>query len=214
MCRWLGATAWRSRLLKRGIHVYGVVCSISTTTEVAKARRPFVPSSEQQAIVKLSQKQNVVVSARPGAGKTATAEAIVAANPDHANLHSARASRKNRKRQIDPAVDGTVTIWEIKFVAQLSLEHIIQACIYAYLWSRQKKQSGKLAKIILFNVKNGEKLEITPQNGIIGLRNVMEGVLTAKYTGREILSEEQFLKRCAETSAEADPLAHPRNVTP
>jgi hypothetical protein len=45
-------------------------------------KEAFIPSTEQQAIVELSQTQNVVVSARPGAGKTATAEAIVAAHPN------------------------------------------------------------------------------------------------------------------------------------
>ncbi|KAJ0103723.1 p-loop containing nucleoside triphosphate hydrolase protein [Diaporthe amygdali] len=51
-------------------------------TAPAPARSPRVPSAEQQAIVRLSRIQNVVVSARPGAGKTATAELIVAANPN------------------------------------------------------------------------------------------------------------------------------------
>ncbi|RYO92587.1 hypothetical protein DL763_004623 [Monosporascus cannonballus] len=42
----------------------------------------FAPSPEQRKVVKISRAQNVVVSARPGSGKTAMAEAIVAANPD------------------------------------------------------------------------------------------------------------------------------------
>ncbi|KAL7940126.1 P-loop containing nucleoside triphosphate hydrolase protein [Trichoderma barbatum] len=42
----------------------------------------FTPSHEQLEVVKLCRVQNVVVSARPGSGKTATAEAIVAAYPD------------------------------------------------------------------------------------------------------------------------------------
>ncbi|KAL7903804.1 P-loop containing nucleoside triphosphate hydrolase protein [Trichoderma velutinum] len=42
----------------------------------------FTPSHEQLEVVKLCHVQNVVVSARPGSGKTATAEAIVAAYPD------------------------------------------------------------------------------------------------------------------------------------
>ena len=37
-------------------------------------RRVFKPSPEQQAIVDAARTQNVVVSARPGSGKTATAE--------------------------------------------------------------------------------------------------------------------------------------------
>lgn len=41
------------------------------------------------------------------------------------------------------------TIWEIKFVLSLSNEHIIQACVYAYL---SGSESGKLPRIILYNV--------------------------------------------------------------
>ncbi|KAJ2893350.1 hypothetical protein MKZ38_008755 [Zalerion maritima] len=47
-----------------------------------KKKPSFDPSPEQLKVVKISRTQNVVVSARPGSGKTATAEAIVAANPD------------------------------------------------------------------------------------------------------------------------------------
>ncbi|EEU36932.1 uncharacterized protein NECHADRAFT_81082 [Fusarium vanettenii 77-13-4] len=43
---------------------------------------PFAPSEKQHRIAKLCRTKNVVVSARPGSGKTATVEAIIAANPD------------------------------------------------------------------------------------------------------------------------------------
>jgi hypothetical protein len=42
---------------------------------------PFTPSPEQLAVVKACRTHNVMVSARPGAGKTATAKAIVAMDP-------------------------------------------------------------------------------------------------------------------------------------
>ncbi|KAF4447395.1 hypothetical protein F53441_9073 [Fusarium austroafricanum] len=46
-------------------------------------RKPgFSPSSQQLKIANLCAEQNVVVSARPGSGKTATIEAIAAAHPD------------------------------------------------------------------------------------------------------------------------------------
>src|SRR5437667_4656181 len=48
-----------------------------------RGKKPsFALSPEQQKVVEISRTHNVVVSARPGSGKTATAEAIVAANPD------------------------------------------------------------------------------------------------------------------------------------
>ncbi|KAF5014020.1 hypothetical protein FDECE_1 [Fusarium decemcellulare] len=53
-----------------------------TSLQSRKKAPSFEPSPQQQEIVELSRKQNVVVSARPGSGKPATAEAIVVANPD------------------------------------------------------------------------------------------------------------------------------------
>ncbi|KAK0485948.1 P-loop containing nucleoside triphosphate hydrolase protein [Armillaria novae-zelandiae] len=44
--------------------------------------RIFIPSVGQTAVVNHLKTHNVMVSARPGAGKTATAEAVVRANPD------------------------------------------------------------------------------------------------------------------------------------
>ncbi|KAM0433506.1 hypothetical protein ACHAPT_004386 [Fusarium lateritium] len=57
-----------------------------TDTRVLLRRQPkkppFTPSEKQQSIAELCRTKNVVVSARPGSGKTATAEAIIAAHPD------------------------------------------------------------------------------------------------------------------------------------
>lgn len=45
-------------------------------------KRPFSPSIEQISVVKALKKSNVSVLARPGAGKTATAEAVMKSNPN------------------------------------------------------------------------------------------------------------------------------------
>lgn len=44
------------------------------------------PSSKQKEIVEALGNNNVIVSARPGSGKTATAKAVVVANPDSRTL--------------------------------------------------------------------------------------------------------------------------------
>ena len=50
--------------------------------ETTAVERAFRPSKQQLAVVDAVEKHNVVVMARPGAGKTATGEAVVAAFPD------------------------------------------------------------------------------------------------------------------------------------
>lgn len=46
-------------------------------------------------------------------------------------------------------ITGVKSIWEIKFISQLSNQHVIQACTYTYLL--------KLPHIILYNIRNGQK---------------------------------------------------------
>lgn len=113
----------------------------------------------------------------------------------------------SKRRSIIPSTERNdetpVSIWEIKFVSMLSLEHAIQACVYAYLWCKRTKSSNP-PRIILFNVRDGEKWEIKPIGGIQALGSVVEGVLRAKYSTRGELSTDEFLKKCRKTSAEVE----------
>ena len=63
-----------------------LVLNLPTSFHVRLKSSSIDPSLEQQAIVKALRDSNVIVSARPGSGKTATAEAVVAANPDSPTL--------------------------------------------------------------------------------------------------------------------------------
>ncbi|KAJ4318212.1 hypothetical protein N0V84_006968 [Fusarium piperis] len=81
------------------------------------------------------------------------------------------------------------TVWEIKFVSKLSDQHVIQACAYAYLL--------KLPCAILYNVRTGEKWEITPRDGLKGLRQLIEDVLRLKYTTQGKMSDEEFTEKRA-----------------
>jgi hypothetical protein len=111
---------------------------------------------------------------------------------------------KKRKSQAANTISSEeVSIWEIKFVAQLSLEHVIQACVYAYLWSNQHGRE-KPPGIVLFNVRDGEKWEIAPRDGIASLRAVVEATLVAKYSTRDTLTTDEFLQKCARTKAEVE----------
>ncbi|CAI6088675.1 unnamed protein product [Clonostachys chloroleuca] len=86
-------------------------------------------------------------------------------------------------------VGGIESLWEIKFVSQLSYQHAIQACAYAYLL--------KLPRVILYNVRNGQKWEIIPRDGQEGLRHMIESVLRLKYTTTGKVSDEEFTEICA-----------------
>ncbi|KAK0723978.1 P-loop containing nucleoside triphosphate hydrolase protein [Apiosordaria backusii] len=89
---------------------------------------------------------------------------------------------------------GVESVWEIKFVSQLSNQHVIQACTYAYLLG--------IPHVILYNVRNGEKWEITPRDGQKGLRCMIEDVLRLKHTTEGKMSDEEFTEMCAGVSLE------------
>ncbi|EAA34438.2 P-loop containing nucleoside triphosphate hydrolase protein [Neurospora crassa] len=91
-------------------------------------------------------------------------------------------------------VGGVESVWEIKFVSQLSNQHVIQACTYAYLL--------ELPRIILYNVRNGEKWKITPREGQEGLRSMIERVLKLKHTTKGKMSDEEFTEMCTGVSLE------------
>lgn len=120
------------------------------------------------------------------------------------DMQSSASKRRKRKPVVEENMDlDHVSIWEIKFVAQLSLQHAIQSCIYAYLWS--KKHARKTPpRIILFNVRDGEKWEIVPLDGVASLRRLVEETLVAKYSTTGKLTTDEFLRKCAKTKVEVE----------
>ncbi|KAI1209450.1 P-loop containing nucleoside triphosphate hydrolase protein [Annulohypoxylon truncatum] len=86
-------------------------------------------------------------------------------------------------------------IWEIKFVARLSLEHVVQACAYAYLWAR-KHALPALPRVVLFNLRDGERWEITSPADVAGVKGLLRDVLRAKYSTEGKISTDAFLESC------------------
>lgn len=86
------------------------------------------------------------------------------------------------------------SVWEIKFVTQLSNQHVAQACTYALLLG--------LPSAILFNVRDGEKWIITSRNGQEGLHRMIEEILRAKYTSARKMTDKEFTEKCAEKTLE------------
>lgn len=95
------------------------------------------------------------------------------------------------------------SVWEIKFVSKLSNQHILQACIYAYLLT---PQSQEVPRIMLFNLRDGEKVEIAPHDGRDGLRCMIESVLKLKYTTRQEITDEEFVEMCAKATLQVSSL--------
>lgn len=167
-------------------------------------RVPVEPGSEKTQATCLSGRVDVVQHDH--------SLAVLSQDNDGSKTVPKRTRKKKAKKSAAtarPRNGEVVTVWEIKLVAKLSLEHAVQACIYAYLWTlyRQRGQQGDvspLPRIILFNVRDGESWEIMPKDGAVSLRNVVEEVLRAKWTTGGTLTTDEFLKKCAKTNAEVE----------
>ncbi|KAK0761489.1 hypothetical protein N5P37_006441 [Trichoderma harzianum] len=107
----------------------------------------------------------------------------------------------------DGEIESVESVWEIKFVSRLSNEHIVQACTYAYLLAAR---SGQVPRIILYNVRDGKKLEITPRDGLEGLRRMIESVLRLKYTAEKGMEDDEFTEMCTRTTRQVLDLDDPR----
>ncbi|KAG8768470.1 hypothetical protein FS842_007920 [Serendipita sp. 407] len=100
--------------------------------------------------------------------------------------------------------EGVPTIWEIKFVSSLSVEHAVQAVIYGYLWCAQRglnmKRKPVFPKLIVFNVRDGAKWEISTT--VDNARALIEGLLRAKYTAKGESPTQEFLEKCRKVREE------------
>ncbi|KAJ7108911.1 hypothetical protein C8R43DRAFT_962734 [Mycena crocata] len=85
------------------------------------------------------------------------------------------------------------TIVEAKLTAALSVEDKIQAAIYGFLWAK-KRDAPTLPRTILFNVRDGEKLEISGSTKDV--EDMLIGILREKYLPRMPTSDDQFQRSC------------------
>ena len=83
------------------------------------------------------------------------------------------------------------SIWELKCTQQITIDHLLQVVIYAWLWRTINPESTKKVKI--FNIKNGEVMELHAT--IDELTEIMVELLRGKYEKAERLDDQQFLKQ-------------------
>lgn len=139
------------------------------------------------------------------------ADIVVHHHHPHRHRHGGKGSAKGAQQEVDKASSSSsssspdVTIWEIKFVAKLSLHHAIQAATYGYLWARTHGTAVP-PRIVLFNVRDGERWEVSAPGGVKGLRAVVEAVLRAKYTQKGREPTDAFLEKCARAREEVEGL--------
>jgi len=83
---------------------------------------------------------------------------------------------------------SATTIWELKCTSKLSIDHLLQVVIYAWIWnmSHDEKKEFKI-----FNIKTGEIMVLNAS--MEELHYIMLSLLQGKYLEQEPKTDEEFM---------------------
>ena len=84
------------------------------------------------------------------------------------------------------------TLWEIKCCSVISMDHLLQVVIYA--WIMRTLDPGFSKKVKIFNIKTGEIRHLEAEKSL--LDKIMVALLKGKYGKQKILETEMFLEDC------------------
>jgi len=90
------------------------------------------------------------------------------------------------------------TLWELKCTSKISIDHILQTVIYAWLWRTQYPEDKRDFKIL--NIKTGEikRLDATKDD----LDSIILALLRGKYQETKPKTDEEFLAECQQSISE------------
>lgn len=114
-------------------------------------------------------------------------------DPEHVLIDAALAQFfENKKFRFTARTDliTASTVWEIKCTSKISMDHLLQVVIYAWLWLVTKPDDPKVFKI--FNIKTGEILRLDASRE--DLDYIVISILQGKYLEHEPISDEEFIR--------------------
>ena len=87
------------------------------------------------------------------------------------------------------------TVWELKCTSKISIDHILQTIIYAWLWRTLYPEDIRVFKI--FNIKTGEILKLDSTK--TELDTIMVALLKGKYQDTTSKTDEEFIIDCSQS---------------
>jgi hypothetical protein len=89
------------------------------------------------------------------------------------------------------------SVWEMKCTSKISIDHMLQVVIYAWLWRVRvslddRKSDEKVFKI--FNIKTGELLRLDAT--VTELNTIMLALLKGKFQKQTIKVDDEFIADC------------------
>jgi len=85
------------------------------------------------------------------------------------------------------------TVWELKCTSKISIDHILQTIIYAWLWKTLYPEDTRSFKI--FNIKTGEIMRLDAS--MDELNSIMVSLLKGKYQDIQQKTDEEFISDCS-----------------
>jgi len=85
------------------------------------------------------------------------------------------------------------SVWEIKCTSKITIDHLLQVIIYAWLWRILVADDRNIR---ILNIKTGEVLELQATNE--ELTQIMIALLKGKYCEPVIKTDEEFVRDCCE----------------
>lgn len=102
--------------------------------------------------------------------------------------------------RVDLITDSTV--WELKCTSKISLDHLLQVVIYAWLWENRVNGTYEKKKFRIFNIRTNELLSLNATSE--DLNTIILALLKGKYNKQEKKSDEDFISDCHNTFKQLD----------
>jgi hypothetical protein len=97
--------------------------------------------------------------------------------------------------RVDLITDSTV--WELKCTSKISLDHLLQVVIYAWLWENRVNGTYEKKNFRIFNIRTNELLSLNATSE--DLNTIILALLKGKYNKQEKKSDEDFISDCHNT---------------
>ena len=86
------------------------------------------------------------------------------------------------------------TLWELKCTSKITLEHLMQVVIYAWIMRILNPEKEKMCKIL--NIKTGERMRLDATTD--ELTQIVVALLRGKYGKIKVLDDNEFIAQCRE----------------
>ena len=90
------------------------------------------------------------------------------------------------------------TVWELKCTSKISMDHLLQVAIYAWLWQMRsvgaEGDTNIPKKFRIFNIRTNELLSLNAT--LEDLNTIMLALLKGKFKKQEVKTDEEFIAEC------------------